>query len=247
MKTLLLVLILTGLTIANVVHADEVSVFHTFTDTQGRTITAQIIDIDFMARTILLQREDGVEAWIGVDELTDEDYGYIEAWHASYALLSSASFQISVQQHETATSTVRNDDTITHTTPHSAEITLQNLSEEAIDNLRIEYCYYIGDIGSGNSNPVDQAVIDAAHTESGSIVIGSLKAGENIVVNTENVGLNTIYEQREESSVFGTSVTEVLKQQDHVLILSLQVYGSGSTGILSVREYRTPEVMIAGI
>ena len=241
MKIRILILALSGLAIGPV-FADDPGLFHTFTDAKGRTTSAQIIDIDLSARKILLKREDAVEAWVNVDALSTEDHDYIEGWYESTALLSASNLQVSARQKQAKETTTQNDGITVRETPHYAAITLTNLSGESIDNLRIDYCYYIG---SDDSYLAAEALLDNARKESGFIVVGRLEAGQKLVVETENVMLKAYFEQQAETSLFGTTLTEVLQHEDSILAISFKVYGSGENGILSMREVCIPDTMIA--
>ncbi|MBN2684681.1 MAG: hypothetical protein JXR40_05335 [Pontiellaceae bacterium] len=234
MNTKFLTLILIGLT-AGFAHAQEPSLYHDFTDTQGHSIRAQIIGINLEERTVQLHREDGVEAWVGVNALSSEDLAYIEAWYASSLLISDDNLLVSVMQDQGKTKTVQQENGYIRETTHFCELTIGNFATEPMENLYVEYYYCIGSTDDG------QATL--SRVEQGFIKVGNLAEGERVTVKTDDIVLSTIYEIQNTQTAFGTSTKEVLMENESVLGISFRVYGSGTNGVLSVREFSTPNTL----
>lgn len=234
MKTKFLTLVLIGLT-TGFAHAQEFSLYRNFTDTKGSTIYAQITGIDFEEWKIQLRREDGAEAWVGVNAFSSEDLDYIEAWYESSLLISDDSLLVSVLQNQGKTKTIQQEDGYTRETAHFCELTVGNFAEETVENLYIEYYYCIGSTENG------QATL--SRVEQGSIEIGSLAEGEKVTVKTSDIALNTVYEIQTTQTAFGSSTDEVLIDNESVLGISFRVYGSGTNGVLSLREFSTPNTL----
>ncbi|MBN2684675.1 MAG: hypothetical protein JXR40_05305 [Pontiellaceae bacterium] len=234
MKIKFLTLLLIGLT-TGFAHAQEPSLYHVFTDTKGSTIRAQIRGIDFEERKIQLQREDGAEAWVGVSAFSSEDLDYIEAWYASSLLISDDSLLVTVLQDQGKTKTIEQEDGCTRETTHFCELTIGNYAEESVENLCIEYYYCIGSTQNG------QATL--SRVEQGYIEIGSLAGGEKVTAKTDDIVLNSVYKTETTQTGFGSSTEEVLVDSESVLGISFRVYGSGTNGVLSIREFSTPNTL----
>jgi len=245
MKTRILILAVMGLMAGHVL-ADDSSVIHTFTDANGRSIRAQIIDINIETRQVQLQREDLVEAWVSIDALSAEDVGYIEGWYDSHLLLSGENLQISVQQDKSKPSTNESEGFEIVETPHFSQVTLKNLSTEPIENLRIDYCYYISSQGSGRS----LASLDASiplREERGSLTIGNLDPGKRLVIDTGAVVLSKTIGEEVTQTLFGTTSEDVILDEESMIGISYRIYGSSEDGVIASREFSIPDVLIAWI
>ncbi len=125
-----------------VVHGAES--YHVFTDTQGRELKAKIVSFNASKGNIGLEREDGKTFKVSPNLFSEADQDYINKWIAAGRVLSDDNLRVSFKKKsepadEKATSqTTGFDGEAVH-----YEVTMENRSGEPIENLEIEYRYFI--------------------------------------------------------------------------------------------------------
>jgi hypothetical protein len=146
----------------SVVEDIDVSVYHTFTITNGMQITAQPLDFSSSNGSVKLQREDGKIQLIKIQSLLEKDQEYVKDWYLAYSLLSKNKLHIAIEK-------VEDDDQMYHGTldewdsmfPNmgykdgwyscfpgviydeiSYELIVENKSGQTLDDITIQYCIY---------------------------------------------------------------------------------------------------------
>lgn len=220
--------------LATTVWGTSASTYRDFTYLKDHSIHAQILNVDVLNQRILLERTDRETAWVGVNALSQDDRSYISSWYDSQALLSTNTFKVSIDLEQQSARTSRQGEYWQRKTTYISKIALTNLSEKAIENLQIDYCYVINETASETSQ-------QKRRFETGSVYIGSLATGDTRLIRPGSVVLVSQYTLERDSNVFGTSHDEDTIQAEEIAGFWLRIYGSGESGVLAIREICDPE------
>ena len=231
--------------------ADEVSKMHSFTDVKGRSIKAQLIDVDIPGRRVCIQRENAESAiWIGVAALSQSDFRYIEEWYNSSLLMAGGNLLLSVETEEKHTRSKPDGDYFIKTIPNFAKLTFENSSGEAIEEFQVEYCYYISSsseisVEALASNQMSKAELSSysLRSEFGSFSVGTLTNQQVVVMNTEDVDLHEKFMLQKSFDTFGSSSRVSYLEKEYVAGIRFRVYGAGNNGVLAMREFSFPEAL----
>jgi hypothetical protein len=153
---------------------------HTFTDTQGRTIQAELLSVK--DNQIRVRREDGQVFTLPFDSLVKEDITYIATWRRQH---------VEVKLHFTAspfhvTAEHRNTEAIQTTTEKAGySITLFNDAADAASDFKVDYIlfYTEGEWGGGQASDLP------LKRKSGNIPIALLEGGKSVILKTDPVTL----------------------------------------------------------
>ena len=127
--------------LAGIVCADA---YRTFTDVQGRAISAKIVAFDAAMGKIEVEREDGNSVWVSPTIFSEADQAYIKKWIAADLLLSKNTLRISFKKRSKSVDTKAKSgaDGFNGDAVHF-EVTVNNRSKQPIENLQIDYRYFI--------------------------------------------------------------------------------------------------------
>ncbi|MBN2162838.1 MAG: tetratricopeptide repeat protein [Pontiellaceae bacterium] len=130
-----------ALLLAGVVCADT---FRTFTDVKGREIHAKIISFDAMKGKLEVEREDGNCVWVAPAIFSEADQAYIKKWIEADLMLSKNTLRISFKKKSESVDAKPDSesDEFDGAAVHF-EVTVNNRSKQPIENLEIEYRYFI--------------------------------------------------------------------------------------------------------
>jgi len=131
------------LTIALLIHsiafADEV---RKFTDSQGRSITATILEHDLSSGKIRIQRVGKKAMWVKPSVFSPEDQIYIENWIRDQRFMSDLLFQIKVEEHKSGWESCGDERGNRREKSSSFTFVFNNRNSEPINGLRLEYCLF---------------------------------------------------------------------------------------------------------
>ncbi len=113
---------------------------HTFTDPQGQSVTATVLDYNPSSRKILLEPIGRKAAWVNPDLFSLADQQYIQEWINNSYFLSVSSCEITVKE---KTSNWGKESSRGWQTKDTAfSFIINNRNCEALKNLRVEYCLF---------------------------------------------------------------------------------------------------------
>ena len=116
--------------------------FRTFTDQAGRTVSAVIIKHDPAIEKVQLKRKGGKPIWVSPALFSSEDQQFIQNWIDESKFMASANFKISIEEHKTSWESCGDDSGNRRERKTHYTITLKNNNNEALENLRLEYCIF---------------------------------------------------------------------------------------------------------
>jgi tetratricopeptide (TPR) repeat protein len=118
--------------------------FRTFTDTQGREVKARIVSVDDRTGKVELEREGGKTFKVSPGLFTEADQEYIQAWTTANLVLSEKNLIVTfskksepVDKEATAEHAGFSGEAVYY------EVTLENRSRQPVENLVIDYQYFI--------------------------------------------------------------------------------------------------------
>ncbi len=130
--------------------------YRTFTDTEGRSIEAKIVEFDSAQGRVQIERKDGKTVWVPPSAFSEEDQAYIHRWSQIHTMLDETALKVTVEPVEERS---RNRQLVYDTRFDSSyemgrwgkaskavscRMVLKNRSGGPIGPLRIEYRYLIG-------------------------------------------------------------------------------------------------------
>ena len=216
---------------AGSVFSEEADGYHIFTDLKGGTICARILEIDYGARKLFLERDDEQTAWVSIGAFSTEDHTYIRNWIESNKVMSDESLQITVEELNGEPKKTEDNKSGVRKTTYQSRIILENRTPSPMAGLRIEYRYFI-------------TVIDGekkVRQIPGTIAVGDLERGNPQTFNTEQIELTTKYNLVLDSSLFGDSYTEWPTHAERYMGVWFKIVGSSSGGVTVVRDICIPE------
>lgn len=220
--------------------------FRIFTDQQGRAIEAKVISHDRIKGEVQLERQDGVRVWVRPNLFSADDQAYVKAWIDAYRVLSDDSLRVSIDK--TRLEHVKKGMTDEERTTEGVEsdiicyeITLRNRSAKPIENLKIDYRYFVETHMDGESDG------DLKGIKPGNLSIDRIEPGEEVTVTTTSISIDekfsktAVYDTRFSgtSRLIGYEMDK--KSEDELMGVWLKVYGPELEGEPTVRDVCFPE------
>lgn len=230
-------LVLLALLFAGTISAEDNDGFRTFTDTEGRTIQARILDYDAVKGRIQIVREDGKKAWVSPNVFSDTDQAYIGEWVAADCVLAEKNLRVSVKECRRERFGDGNDTERGEVLYY--EVKLENRSGQDIQNLEIEYRVFIKVSGTGDSEDLEKQDGELIHT-------GPVENGKTKTICTKDIRVTERYKSQTEASYDLTgyslpNVSLVKVSEEEVIGIGVRIYGSKVGGVPSIREFYYPE------
>lgn len=208
--------------------------FYTFTDSKNRTFEAVIKQVDREGRRVLFERKNNVSAWVNVDLLSKPDLGYITEWYASWKLIADDVLSVNVEKKTEKSKLKKTENNWERRIPHMSLISFENKGDEVIRQVRVEYCYYIISGTNTSEKPKPRKV-------SGVITVGDLSAEEKKSVRSNAVTLIRKIEVEKDSTMFGSTASEHILDEEQVLGIWFKIYGVSNDGVVAVRDLCIPD------
>ncbi len=167
--------------------------YRVFTDLQGRTIEARIVDSK-PDGSIEVERRNGQKAWVQPDVFSAEDRAYVRAWRVARLFLSDRNLRITADE-------VRNGQELHYT------LTLENRTDLPIRGLKIKYCIFIEvkQLRGGE---------DSVRRVHGFVLIDQVPPHGRVDKKTEKVMLERTYAQESVRIESGPPITNKVKQSE---------------------------------
>lgn len=105
--------------------------YRSFTDNEGRTIKAKIIQYDPRTRKVTIERDNRRRFTVSSSAFSESDQVYVEGWFLAQGFLSTYSV---TEKKRKKPSSERN---------RSYEIKMRSNSKDSLERMWIEYCIYI--------------------------------------------------------------------------------------------------------
>lgn len=123
-------------------HAKTFEEYHTFTDASGRQINAKVLDYDPESGSLKLLLQNGKRGTISTDQLSADNYTYLDRWQELKPYFSNKYLEIGVSltSGKWAHSGSSNKDH--EKKSNEFEISLINHGNTTLTNLYVEYCTY---------------------------------------------------------------------------------------------------------
>ncbi|WP_309382400.1 hypothetical protein [Cerasicoccus frondis] len=131
--------LLTLITWCQLIHAEEL--FREFTSTSGQTMMARPVSV--VGEQIRIQREDGGEFNVNTDIFSQKDQDYLIEWRLKFLQDQGRLFKINTKEGSTKKTKTKTMTKESWDWQGYYEITLENRSDLALSNVRIEYTYFL--------------------------------------------------------------------------------------------------------
>ncbi|HEY0945931.1 MAG TPA: hypothetical protein VGD81_11720 [Opitutaceae bacterium] len=115
----------------------------TFTDIQGRTLNAELLDATLTHAKI--RRDDGQVFELKLETLCDADRAYIVAWTRQRAAQAPVALRFATSQFKQTAKRDQDAATLSRTEDAGYTVTIHNESSTALENVRIEYRVFMLD------------------------------------------------------------------------------------------------------
>ncbi len=239
------------LLVVTVACADE---YRTFTDTQGRTMEAKLLEVDPSRGRVHIECDDGRRVWVAPRIFSEKDQEYLRKWFNACEAISETSLEVSV---ELETKSVNNgkplydlgnrDDGMegaqwaVPTQQISYNVILKNLSDMTVSGLRIEYRYFVDIVNKKNK------VINRYQVPGLNEIESIRRNAQEMVRTTMNplarhfkLGRRTS-EEKDENGWYNSEVVEVNRGEDHLVGIWIRIYGLSVDECGPMREVSFPE------
>lgn len=163
--------------IASLAHAE----MRTFTDAQGRTVQAELIDAS--ATTARIRRADGQSFDIPLETLSAADRAFVEAWVLKRTFVFGG---LEISAHRVRLESIRTQTRSSRRTDERwcYRVTLRNRSKARLDDLTIDYrVFFIDDMPDADADNLPRQRV------SGQARVAALPAGANTEIETSAVAL----------------------------------------------------------
>jgi hypothetical protein len=219
-----------GLIIAT--HSPAGGVCRNFTDTQGRTVKGQLIGFDDDKQLVTIQRADNLVAVrASLADFSDSDQRYIQAWNFEHDFKDSLKISVSRKTFKKPNTDDGKRYPAECIKSIGYEVKLENQSTTRFEAVEIEYSlfYHQGDQKQG-SILFDEGV------QCGRFRIESIRSDFNQCLKTAPV---LIFNETGPASLFGQSEGA----RGEVLGLWLRVHATSPSGVVIIREHRSPSTL----
>ncbi len=224
--------------------------YREFTDAEGHSVKAKILEFNSSTGQLYLEREDGKRGWVNPGIFSEKDLPYIKEWIDADETLSPRNLRFSFQKRQVRdlnalggpnlwdgeSAPASQDEAVDY------EITIQNVADRPVEGLKIEYRYLVRTIRSkagedkefqikGMFNPLaingkDQAVL---HTKELTLFRVFKKSSERIGYEGNNGRRTPVYQNR---------LHKISEQK--LLGIWIKVYGPEVGGAPMVRDVFFP-------
>ena len=200
---------------------------HTFTTPDGRSLNATIKDYNDRTGKIQIKREDGKELWVLPTVFSEPDQEYIQQWIAADQFMSPIKFKIKGDSDKDIYSKYK--------TTVEYEITLENKTDFPLNDLRIEYRFFI--LRQGYESNKDSNRVDG-----GQLLISNIPAKGKVSLKVPTLDLSSVFRTVQEISGSSGSITTYKQKtfEEHLKGFWVKVFGPEIDGIPSVREWCNP-------
>ena len=113
-----------------------------FTDTQGRSINAKILEHDSSSGKILIERAGKKAVWISPSTFSQSDQLYIQKWINDSKFMTEAFFNIVVEEHKSNWESCGDASGNRRKKSSSFTFVFNNRNNEPLNDLRLEYCLF---------------------------------------------------------------------------------------------------------
>jgi hypothetical protein len=150
MTRLLIPLLLAACTLT--LHADRNTEYRTFTDGDGRKISAVLIRAT--DAEVWIRRNDGQTFQVSLDRFSDADRKFVAEWRRMEALTAPMALEFSARRFPDGRQTTSTESTVTITERYGYVVTITNRSPYDLKDLQVEYRYFIreGNVGATGQN-----------------------------------------------------------------------------------------------
>ncbi len=225
--------------------------YRTFTDTEGRSIKAEIVEFNPSTGKLLIKREDGKQVWVSPSIFCENDRNYIRSWAQSRKIVSEKALQVTVELikdddassktvYETSAKHERGRCSGTVKGHVAAKVVLKNLTDAPIQGLSIEYRFLVG--------IADAREDEVAYRVPGLISGVSLGPRESKELETDAIPLvqhwiwgTVATDERGDDGKFLTEDRDLKCGADYPKGIWLKLCGSGTDGVSVVRDVCVPE------
>ena len=213
--------------------------YRVFTNSQGQSIRAELLLYDARSKMATLRLENGRQAKVPVDKLSEEDQKYIRAWDLNKDFMDERRFKISAKRKRFDNDDKSSKDFNSKRDVENAgyELTLENRSEVDFKKLTIEYCiFYEQDQVAHGGNTTQQGIF------CGKTDLDKVPAKAKKEFLTQSV---LIYKQELDADwIYGNGADNVQRGDIHGIWLRITM--SLPDGDTVVREYCLPDSLSNG-
>jgi len=155
----------------------------TFTDAEGRTLIAEVIEAD--AKTIRIRRDDGVVFDLPRERLSESDQTFIDEWIRDRAF-AYGGIEVTMRRVRLKSERAQTKSSVRTTEQWCYKFSVQNHSRMQLDNLAVEYrVFWTNDRASVKEKELPRLRID------GDATISSLAPRESTELSTKTITLRT--------------------------------------------------------
>jgi len=130
--------------------------YHTFTNTEGKSIRAKIVEFDSSKKRLRIKRENGKVLWAPLNVFSEKDRNYILEWVAATRILSERNLALSVHMKKL----VRLDSVLAYARAYKGkDATKRERSDEYLKIIFEKMCYEVT-VNNKSSDPVYGLKID---------------------------------------------------------------------------------------
>jgi hypothetical protein len=231
-----LVLILGGLLLSPVVFAE--------TDSEAGI---KILQYNSKRGRFKIQGEDGRRKWMSVVDLSQNDRNDVFEWlEANGELSQEEPLVVTIDpQVRPLTEKVELLGAATRKKRKCSYIlSLENNADVSLEDLRVEYRYFIREIhfatGLGESIGGMAAYTRSPPQLGGTLVVDDIEQGQNLAFNIGAVELSGEYKKESVSSLFGSSYEDVPLREEQVIGVWVKLNGCKSDGTLFAQDICVP-------
>ncbi len=217
--------------------------YREFSDMQGRVIKAKIVEFDSVKGKLLIEREGGKQVWVRPSVFSEPDQDYIKEWFAAEQVLSEKNLRITLKKQNDAVHEKESDrDCAFDGEALRFEVTLENRTEDPIENLKIKYRIFIA---------VEDKTVDGedyTRPVSGELVVEHIAAASSVAVLTESATygkrtgtIEVVYSNKKTRI---TDTEEKVISDEELIGIWLKVIGPEIGGEAVVRDVCFPESLM---
>ena len=199
-----------------IVQADS-NGYQELTDQSGRSLQVKLLKYDDVKKQLLIQTENGRQAWVPVTIFSDESAVYVRRWIETDRILSDKSLCVTVRK--------RLDDDRLH-----YELTLENRSGNALPSLKADYVIYVRQDGRNGTK-------DQMRYVGGKLEIDAIPIREKVKLETKSTAM-----KKSSSRILdgGQSSDTMTLSEDKPLGIWIKIYGPLIDGVPCERDICFP-------
>jgi len=202
---------------------------HTFTDTQGRSLKAELISVD--GDKVTIKREDGQTFTLSLASLSTDDRQFIAEWAKQQAaLIPAGSFDLQISRGKFDTKKKDDGGIIVSEEQWGYTVTLVNRTAKSFTGARVDYILFV----KPDNEPGKDASIAPLKQKPGSKKIDVIGVRDSINFRTEAI---TLYKQQLKAGYVWTKTGDSSAIKDTLYGVWLRAY----VGDQLVDEVCSPE------